>query len=525
MNIISSIISKAYHSKLLRNMVLLLFVTIIMAVYLRGIPGNPTEAQLNLPIWRDDGPFELSPERGRYALMYSWFENDTFSYTVSLARFVLPDVGYRNGQFVSLFAPGVSFVAAPGYLIGKEFQLAQVGSFAVIALFAIANFFLIKSIAIRMKASESAAIIAGVIFLFATPAFAYGVSLYQHHISTFLLLLSIYVLLRWNNFWSLAVLWFLAGVSIPIDNPNFFMMLPLGVYGLGRIIRLKAEKNKIKVNIMLYRVLTLLTMAIPLGLFMWFNQISNGSPFQLSGGVQRVSGIDSVGRPMSASTQKLYSEEELEKSQNLGEFFYTRNMIIGVYEHYFSLDRGMIIYTPVMFYGFWALYIAYRNKTSMFAVLTGVMAMNMLLYAMWGDPYGGWAFGTRYLIPSYAIIAIFISILLTHYRKHTLFLVAFGIIASYSILINSLGALTSSKNPPQKEISYLESVTKKREHFTYERNIEYLNSGIVKSFVYTSYAYEYFTPLQYYLLLTFILSGFFGFWVIYLRSFGKAYEK
>jgi hypothetical protein len=525
MNIISLFLSKIYLSKLLRNILLLLFVAIVMMLYLRGIPGNPTETELNLPIWRDDGPFELSPERGRYALLYSWFENNTNVFTVPIARFVLPDVGYKDGKYVSLFAPGVSFIAIPGYLIGKEFNLAQVGSFAVIVVFAVVNFFLIKSISMRLKATESASIIAAMIFLFATPAFAYGVSLYQHHISTFLLLLCIYVLLRWNNFWSLAVLWFLCGASISIDNPNFFMMLPLGIYGLSRIIKLKAMSNKIKVNILPYRLLAFITMVVPLAMFMWFNQVSNGSPFKLSGSVSSISAIDEIGRPITEKDRKLLTEKDLDQNKEVGKFFNTRNMVNGVYEHFFSLDRGMVIYTPVMFYGFMAFYVAYKKKTGMLAVMTGVMAMNMLLYAMWGDPYGGWAFGTRYLIPSYAILAIFISILLTNYKRNTLFLVAFGIIASYSILINSLGALTSSKNPPQKEISYLESVTKKREHFTYERNIEYLNAGIVKSFIYTTYAYEYFTPRQYYLLLTFILSGFFSFWVIYLRSFSKTYEK
>lgn len=511
--------------KIILNVILILFVATVLGLSIRGIPGNPTEDDLNLAHWRDDGPFELSAERGRYALLYSWFENKTSIFSLPIAYFVLPDLAYGNGEYVSLFAPGVSFMAIPGYLIGRAFNLAQVGSFATSSVFAIANFFLIRSIAKRLKASEAAGIIAGFIFLFATPAFAYAVTLYQHHISTFLLLMSIYLLLRWNNFWSLAAVWFMMAVSVTVDNPNLFMMLPVALYGLGRIIKIQTDGLQIKANLILYRMLTFLAVVVPFALFMWFNNVSNGSPFQLSGTLSRVEAIDSFGRPVNVTEDKAKNSSSFENNKEVISFFYTRHMLNGVYIHLFSPDRGMIFYTPVMFFGFYGLYLAYKKKIDMFTLIAGVLAMNMIIYSMWGDPNAGWAFGTRYLIPAYAILAVFISIVLTHYKKNTLFLMMFGILAGYSILVNGLGAITSSKNPPQKEVAYLEKMTKKKQLYTYERNIEYLNEGIVKSFVYKTYAYQILTPRQYYISLVFVLTGFFAFWLIYLRSFSKTYEK
>lgn len=522
MNIIRLKLINMFRSQKLRNLWLLLFLSLIMILSVRGIPGNPTQDELNLAEWRDDGPFELSAERGKYALIYSWVENKTSSFSLPLAYFVLPDLAYLNGQYVSLFPPGLSFITIPGYLIGREFQHAQLGSFAVVAVFAIVNFFLIKSISTRSSASESAGIIAGFIFLFATPAFAYSVTLYQHHISTFIILFCIYLLQRWNNFWSLTAVWFMVAVSVTVDSPNFFMMLPIGIYGLGRIIKIKNSENRIKVSLIMYRVLTFLAVIVPFALFMWFNQVSNGSPFQLSGTLSRVEIIDVKGKPVSNLDQNAKSADE---NKNVVNLFNTRFMINGVYIHLLSLDRGMIVYTPVMFFSFFALYVAYRKKISMFALLASVMAMNMIIYSMWGDPNAGWAFGTRYLIPTYSIMAIFISILLTYYKKNTFLLTLFGIIAVYSLLVNSLGAITSNKNPPKKEIAGLEKMSKKKEHYTYERNIGYLNSGIVKSYVYKTYAYRIFTPWQYYLSIATTLSLFFIFNLVRLRRFTAKYEK
>ena len=525
MNIISLFQKKIIRSQILRNILLFLFLALIMILSLRGIPGNPTEEELNLAEWRDDGPFELSAERGKYALLYSWFENKTSSFSMPLAYFVLPDLAYGNGKYVSLFPPGLSFISIPGYLIGREFQLAQLGSFATVAIFAVANFFLIKPISVRSSASHTAGMIAGIIFLFATPAFAYSVTLYQHHITTFLILFSIYLLQRKSNFWALAAVWFMIAVSITVDSPNFFMMLPIGIYGLGRIIKIRTVENQIKVSLVLYRVLTFSAVVVPLALYMWFNQVSNGSPFKMSGTLSRVETIDEFGKPTNLSEVKSDNSKSPVDNKNLVNFFNTRYMVNGVYIHLFSPDRGMLVYTPVMFFSFFALYIAYKKKTQMFTLLASVMAMNMIIYAMWGDPNAGWAFGTRYLIPSYAIMAILISILLTYYRKNSLLLALFGIIAIYSILVNSLGAITSNKNPPKKEISGLERMSKKKEHYTYERNIEYLNSGIVKSFVYKTYAYRILTPWQYYISIATTISLFFVFSLLNLKLSNTAYEK
>ena len=202
---------------ILLTILFIIFCAGILTLSLRGISGNPTDEVLNQHYWKDEGPLELSPDRGKFALTFSVVEDKSFIFSLPVARFATPDLGYVNGQYVSLFAPGVSFITIPGYILCKSFGAAKVGAFAIIALFALLNVILLRAIAIRLGATPLAATIASLLFIFATPAFTYAVTLYQHHISTFLILLSIYTLLRWNNIWSLFLIWFLCAAYIPIE--------------------------------------------------------------------------------------------------------------------------------------------------------------------------------------------------------------------------------------------------------------------------------------------------------------------
>ncbi len=53
------------------HILVLVFTTLVLFASIRGNAGIPTAEELNTPIWKEQGPFELSPERGRYALTYS----------------------------------------------------------------------------------------------------------------------------------------------------------------------------------------------------------------------------------------------------------------------------------------------------------------------------------------------------------------------------------------------------------------------------------------------------------------------
>lgn len=495
-------------------MVVILFLGLILALSLRGLPGNPTSDQLSSPLWEDNGPLELSPERGRYALTYSLVTDGSFYFSVPLARFVAPDLGYHNGKYVSLFAPGVSYLVAPGFIIGGLFGLQQVGTYAVVALFSLFNVLLIQGIARRLGAHPGASLIAGMIFLFATPAFAYAVSLYQHQISTFLILASMYMLIRFKSLWALPAVWFIAALSIPVDYPNLFLMVPIGLYALGRIVSVKMMAESLQTKIKIYGFLTFATAIGPFMFFTYFNTMSYGNPFQFSGTVSTVKAVDVNGNPAvpheigEEDPNILLRPEKQEKSAQ--GFFKTRNITNGLAIHLVSRDRGVIWYTPIILLGIAGLF-AMRKKQSEFVVLsTGILGVTVLLYSMWGDPWGGWAFGSRYLIPAYAVLSIPIALLMTRFRRNWYVIIALSVLFLYSVSVNTLGALTTNRIPPYVEVLALEELSGREEKYSYDRNLEMIQAGNSKSYLFQVWGYRHMDAFEYYGMVVLLIFGFYG---------------
>ena len=481
---------------------------LILMMTLRGNPGNPGIIELNSAFWQEEGPFELSPERGRYALLWSLMEEKSFQFSLPVARFTTPDLGYKDGDFVSLFPPGVSFILMPGYVVGKYFGFAQVGAFSIISLFALLNLILIRKILVRLGASEIVGIFSGFIFVFATPGFVYAVSLFQHQISTFLILMSLVLYMSEYKFWKLMLIWTLAAFSIPIDYPNLFLMLPIGLASLVKLIQIEKDNFSIHFQLPLVRILTFLGIAIPLAFFLWFNQRSYHNPWQFSGTVESVKAIDASGKPIKPENSEnidlqAVTKVERPKKSALG-FFNPRNMLNGLYIHIFSPDRGVVFYAPIVLFGFAGLVLLSSKNTSVSVLISAVIGMNFLIYSMWYDPWGGWAFGSRYLVPSYALLTVGIGILLTQLKSKWIYVLILPVLI-YSIWVNSLGALSTIKIPPQMEVLNLESVTGKEEKYTYEKSFDYLKTDS-KSFFYKLYFADTISPLQYYYLISAVSS-------------------
>lgn len=492
-------------------LIIIVVISIVLVGVVKGIPGNPSDSNLNDKNWKENGPLELSPDRGKFALTYSLAEDQSVKFSLPVARFATPDLGYKDGNYVSLFAPGVSYIILPGYLIGRMFDLSQLGAFLIIALFAFINFWLIYLISKYLGSKKYASLAAAGVFSLATPALAYGGSLYQHHISTFFILCSIWILLRFKNAWSLMIVWLLVGSSVAVDNPNFFMMFPIGVFALGRVIDIKKIKSKILINIQLFRALSILAILIPLLGFMYFNYLSNGNFLQLSGTVQSVQSIDSNGNPVESSEvtdlnadvvllDDFKKEEEVDSRSALG-FFDTRNMLEGFYTQFFSQDRGILFFSPIILFGLMGIIISYKKLSSIKVLLLSVFAANLAIYAMWGDPWGGWAFGSRYLIPAYAILAIFLSTVLTKWNRKLLFILLVYPVLIYSVGVNMVGALTSNRNPPKIEVLELEKLSGVEEKYTFERNWDYLQKDS-KAFIYRAFLNGRVNPLVYFYILT-----------------------
>jgi hypothetical protein len=491
--------------------VLVAIITVLaLALVVKGFAGTPSATELSASSWSIGGPLELSPERGRLALLYSIVEDHSLKFSLPVARLAVPDLAMTSaGEYVSLFAPAVSFIAAPGYIIGKMLGASQVGAYAVVALFALLNFFLIRSIALRLGAEAWAALVGALTFSIATPAFAYAGTLYQHHISTTLLLLSLWILVRFRNIWSLAFVWFSCSLSVVVDNPNLFLMFPVGIYSLMRLGELILERKETKEKLIKSAIglATFLALVPPMIFFGWYNLNAYGNVLQLPGTLQGVDEIGPDGKPVkeNAYEKQTLTADQLASLRQGGSkeksalgFFKTRNLYEGFYIHFLSPDRGIVSFTPVVLIGIIGFMLLYRRERRMTGLLIACIGANVLLYSMWGDPQGGWAFGSRYLIPTYALLAIGIAMALSKWRYSLAVLAIFLPLFVHSLWVNSLGAVTSIANPPKTEILSLEKQSGRVQKYTYERNEDFLdNQTGSKTFVYQNWAKQMVTAREY----------------------------
>ncbi len=488
-----------------------LFFTLISLIYVmtfRGVLGNPTEIDLQKNNWKEAGPLELSPERGRYALLYSIVEHKSFKFTESIGNFAAPDVGVLKGKYVSLFAPLLSFTLIPGYVLGKVIGLSQVGTFFTISVFAILNAFFIGKIAVRLGAGKIASCIAALAFVFGTPAFSYGVSLYQHHLSTLFILLALYALFRFRSWIAGIVVSFLFAASIPLDYPNLFFFFPVFIYSVIRMFGLERIKSVVRVKFRFLSLLSIVSFALPVLFFLWFNNSSYGNPFQLSGTLP-TKAVQVVKDTSSTQDKSLLLDS---KGNNITKkeavtFFKTRNIINGLYIHSISPDRGVIFYAPIVLFGIFGAIYLWSKKQKELVLLISIICANVVLYSMWGDPWGGWAFGSRYLIPSYAILSILVAFAFKKFNKNAWFYIAFFLVGVYSIAVNTLGAITTNANPPQVEVLALEKLSGVQERYMFDRNYFYLLNTGSKSFTYNNVFKNILTPVQYYVLLVITLTA------------------
>ncbi|KKR33144.1 MAG: hypothetical protein UT63_C0023G0007 [Candidatus Gottesmanbacteria bacterium GW2011_GWC2_39_8] len=471
---------------------------------LKGLPGNPKSTEIKDILDQPGKPFELSPERGRYAMVMSFIETGNFAMTKTLADAVYPDVGYHNGKYYSYFTPGVSLIAAPFYLIGSAFQMAQVASFSISSIFALFNIYLIYIISKKIFGLPLwAALFGGIIFAFGSNAWSYSTTLYQHHITTFLIYSSIFLtfLMKKNGKWSWIMalyIWAAYGFGAFVDYPNIILMAPAIIYFVLTTFDIKDSEKKITLSIKPMILLTSIIFFFITVIHGVYNQTNFGSWRTLSGSLI---GVKSIRENTNLLSPDRKSEiNKLQQKKNPVNFFKEDSVPFGLYTLLFSTDRGLFFYSPVFLLSLWGLTLILKNKSPETIVLSTTVGMVLFLYSSWSDPWGGWGFGPRYLIPALPALSIFIVYGLVRVT-HQLFakIIAFALFL-FSSAVSLAGALTTNAIPPMVEAIPLHT------KYNYFKNIDDLFLDKSSSFIYNLFFSKTFSLFSYFFVIYISLS-------------------
>ncbi len=460
-------------------------------------------------------PFELSNSTARYALTQAIVDNKTFFLNGSQASFASPDVVDYKGRFLSIFTPGVSLMGVPFYILGQKFGVPQIGAYSLNILFALLSVFTIYILSLRMGTNKFFAIVSGLVFMFATNALAYSQTYTQHLISSVILLLMIFLATKPEKLINLMLIGLLFSLGFIVDFPNALMGLPAVLYVFVKQFSIKTE-DKIYIRWKFLSIVMFISMIPFLLIFGYYNFQTTGSYFKLAQSIGRSKLFDADQPLHKLSEVPELGIESKTKGFSLKSLlpFDSRKQLNGFYILALSDERSWIHYSPILFLGIIGLLFGVKTQTGKTIAALGIsiFAIDITLYSSFGDPWGGWAFGPRYLIPSAAICAVGIGHLLTMKKHSFLVWFSFTVLLIYSVAINSLGVLTTNAIPPKIEAVNLPEPIPHTEAY----NIGLFKLGMNTSLVYQKFFVGkissdlYYLGINVFVVLTILTYAFFG---------------
>lgn len=478
------------------NKILLSLLTISLScllfygLALKGIRGNPyisTEIvnkddvyKVNIQNFSAKGlPFEDSQETSRFSLVQSIVEDKSLSLD-KYAQIAVPDIAYFDGHYASIFPIGGSVISVPFYMIGKYFGYSQLFTYFVPVLFSLFTALLIYVVCVRnFCMGNVVGILAALIFLFGNVTWTYGTTMYVHTISSFCIAYAYYVVSKKKK----SVLenlsfWFIYGVSGLVDFPNYIIILPLAIYKFGEVILVKYSDRKMYISSNLRKVFEIIPFFILIAFLLFYNKYTFNSYFALSS---------------SFKVPALVEKGDLPEYENIS--FYPDLVNNGIFVLLFGLERGLLVFSPIMFLSF-VYGIKFTQKYSSAGKLLWITVLTgILLYSLHKDPWGGWSYGPRHLIPIMPLLSIPLGGLLQEVRKKIVWVLFSFFLLVYSVSVSLLGALTSNLIPPAKESNLSEFGS------SFIHNIPMITNNEVKTFIYKYYLGEYLNSLAFYILI------------------------
>jgi hypothetical protein len=474
---------------------------VLYGLTLRGVPGNPKGSDVKNGLDQATKPFELSPERGRFLLTMSLAENKSFALSQQLADAAYPDVGWHQGKYYIFFAPGISIFALPFYLIGKNYQLSQVASYSAISIFAILNMIMLFLIGTNiLKLKEWAASLSALIFAFGSTSWSYAVTMYQHHATTFFILSGFYAVwqyrknTRWSWIWGIWP-WTALALAIAVDYPNAFFMLPVMVYFLISAFDVKDMKDKIKISFRLSSAFTSFLFIGIMAAHLYLNYLNYGGITKVSNSLPSYKVVKEHNIQNTATAEAQI--KKIENTKNATGFFKETRMPFSPYTLTIGPDRGIFLYSPIFLLSILGIFTLFKAMDLERSVLLFSAGSIFFLYSSWGDPWGGWAFGPRYMIPAMSVLSLFAA-LWTSQKNYSLIRRIFALwLFAYSCFVGLLGALTTNAVPPKVEADFLKT------KYNFLLNMEFLQDDRSSSYIYNTF-FKATTNLTVYFFMIFV---------------------
>lgn len=481
----------------------LILVTLLLFVLtIRGNFGNPTPNQIDYNLSASGKAFETSQERSRYAIILSLVNHGRFDLG-EYASMGTPDIGVSNGKYYSFFPPATSIFAIPLYILGEKYNLAQISTFLISTIFSLLTMYTVWRFCVSRGITNTLSLFAAFAFGFATNAWGYSVTLYAHLLSAFFVLWGLHLITKEKeSFSNYLLVWAIYGIAIFVDFPNIFTYFPIAIVASLKMFNWQPSDGGIKLQFNFVRLLGPILLLCLLSGYGYYNYIHFGSPTKMSNTIKRVKDLKDVNLSVP------------EKGSDAVGALDTRSLSNGLRSFTYSHDRGILIYTPVALLSLFGLFALKRRDIITKNLLIAIPLASLFTYSMFGDPYGGWAFGSRYMIsvlPELVILSVFgLQFILDNSKTVTKFFtkLLYTLVFTYSAAVSLLAPLTTNVIPPYVEARNIGLKS------DYSINIKMLQNNELNSFVYNNFVKNNLTGIQYYYLIlsVVVLTGIILIW-------------
>ncbi|MFA7253153.1 MAG: hypothetical protein WC107_01200 [Patescibacteria group bacterium] len=431
----------------MRNFKYIFALVFIISLFLiatsRASLGSPSKEDIQSNLKEAGQSFESSQERARYSLAEAIVRDKTLVLD-NYADQALPDIAYKDNHYYSVFPPGFSFLIAPALYLGDKIGQPVIAVFAIPLLASILSAIFIYLIAVNhLQISKLSGLISAVVFSLTTISWSYSVTLYAHTTSALCLIAGIYFAL--NSVKGSAInhflVWLLYGIAILIDYPNALIMLPvvgfMFVTSFARDNKFIERKERMFLQFRFASTYTILPFLL-LALALAFYNIKTFGEWTALAHNFRVTNLIENGE---VTYQFLISRAL--------DFKYLQN---GLFTLLLSKSRGIIYYCPILLFSIYG-YIKVNEKWPKVASLfVLIFFINLVIYGSFYDPWGGWAYGPRYLIVAMPVLALLTGVAYEYIKIRSSWVFGFALLFFASFGIALLGALTTNLLPPAAEI-------------------------------------------------------------------------
>ena len=503
--------------RLIAILFLVVVSTILYGLTIRGFEGNPFSDKINRNLSESPGPFESSHERAPYALTYSLVENGSFALNKELADFASPDTVIKDDTFYIIFPPGISLLAMPFYNIGKAYSAAQLITFAGMTLFALFNLVLVYTISKHVfSIPTNLSLFSALIFGFATTSWSFASSLYQHHTTTFFVLTSFLAAwlyktrLRTKWIWA-SWIWFSLGISVWLDYPSVILFAPIIFFMILSSLKLKKVGDNFKIKIILIPLITSVIFISLAAFHGYYNHVNFGGWKNLA---QLEPRYDTKLLNETTDEKKLDEIAKAEKTKSIEGVATENQFFRGFYILTIAPDKGIFFFSPILLLAVLGIIQSFKvikKKLIELITFSSIFFINIFFYSSWGDPWGGWAYGPRYLIPSMAVLSIFTVIWLWINRHNIIVRIIASVLFIYSAAIATLGAVTTTITPPKVEADFLKL------KYGFFNNWEVFINGKSGSFFYNKFLDNYVDLTQFYSIILIFVSVY-GLLLLFIKT-------